>query len=227
MQVYENTAKYIKEKYDVELSELTPDYRLSDGNQKLQQSGIESFNLIPIIHCPLAGSCKAFCYATVGNQAFRSGQLRRARAFLATLQDDFVQQMIAQITTRKKIKAVRVHDSGDFYDFKYMKKWFEIAAALPDMQFYAYTKMIPLVKMAHSAGLVPPNFRLIQSIGGMADGKIQEDLPHARIFHSLEDLQEAGYADASETDDVAAFGTTNKVGLVIHGARRNAFGRAG
>lgn len=203
---------------------LPANIRLSDGNTKLKKSGIVSFNLIPIIHCPLAGSCKAFCYATVGQQAFASGVKRRAAAFKATLDPAFVQNMHAEIQRwKKKIKAIRVHDSGDFYSMDYLKSWLEIARLNPDVKFYAYTKSLPFVHRAYQLGLVPPNFRLIQSVGGLADNRIRQDLPHARIFSTLEELQDAGYADASETDDASAFGESPLIGLVVHGARKNKF----
>lgn len=208
---------------------------LSDGNSKLKKSGIVSFNLIPIVHCPLAGACKAFCYATVGQQAFASGVKRRAAAFKATLDPAFVQNMHAEIQRWKKkiggksrtdarsFKAIRVHDSGDFYSMEYLKSWLEIARLNPDVRFYAYTKSLPFVHKAFELGLVPPNFRLIQSVGGLADSRIRQDLPHARIFGTLEELQAAGYADASETDDASAFGESPLIGLVVHGARKGKF----
>ena len=197
---------------------------LSDGNSKLKKSGIVSFNLIPIVHCPLAGACKAFCYATVGQQAFASGVKRRAAAFKATLAPDFVQQMHSEVQRwKKKIKAIRVHDSGDFYSMEYLQDWLEIARLNPDVQFYAYSKSLPFIHRAYDLGLVPPNFRLIQSVGGLADSRIRTDLPHARIFGTLDELQSAGYADASETDDVSAFSDTLYVGLVVHGARKGKF----
>lgn len=197
---------------------------LSDGNSKLKKSGIVSFNLIPIVHCPLAGACKAFCYATVGQQAFASGVKRRAAAFKATLDPAFVQNMHAEIARwKRKIKAVRVHDSGDFYSMDYLRNWLEIARLNPDVKFYAYTKSLPFVHKAYELGLVPPNFRLIQSVGGLADSRIRTDLPHARIFGTLEELQAAGYADASETDDASAFGSNPLIGLVVHGARKGKF----
>lgn len=197
---------------------------LSDGNSKLKKSGIVSFNLIPIVHCPLAGACKAFCYATVGQQAFASGVKRRAAAFKATLSPTFVQDMHAEIQRwKRKIKAIRVHDSGDFYSMDYLRSWLEIARLNPDVKFYAYTKSLPFVHKAYELGLVPPNFRLIQSVGGLADSRIRTDLPHARIFGTLEELQAAGYADASETDDASAFGSSPLIGLVVHGARKGKF----
>lgn len=225
MTIYNNTRQFILDKYSIDLNNEQPDYRLSDGNTKLKKDGIVSFNLIPIVHCPLAGACKSFCYATVGQQAFKSGVLRRARAFLATQQADFVPRMVVEVqkAAKKGAKAVRVHDSGDFYSYEYLLAWFEIARANPDTRFYAYTKMVALVKRAYKAGLVPDNFRLIQSLGGIADKQIDWSLPHSRIFSSLDELNAAGYADASESDAPAAFSDTPNVGLVIHGAKSKRF----
>ena len=208
----------------IDYDTLPANIGLSDGNTKLKKSGIVSFNLIPIVHCPLAGACKAFCYATVGQQAFASGVKRRAAAFKATLAPDFVQQMHSEVQRwKKKIKAIRVHDSGDFYSMDYLQNWLEIARLNPDVQFYAYSKSLPFIHRAYDQGLVPANFRLIQSVGGLADSRIRHDLPHARIFSTLDELTEAGYADASETDDVSAFSDTRYVGLVVHGARKGKF----
>lgn len=219
----ENTRKRLAD-LGIDYDTLPANIKLSDGNTKLKKSGIVSFNLIPITHCPLAGSCKAFCYATVGQQAFASGVKRRAAAFKATLAPDFVQQMHTEIARwKKKIRAVRVHDSGDFYSMDYLKDWLEIARLNPDVKFYAYSKSLPFIHKTYDLGLVPPNFRLIQSVGGLADSRIRHDLPHARIFSTLEELQYAGYADASETDDVSAFSDTLFVGLVVHGARKGKF----
>jgi len=223
MDVYNNTAEFIKDKYNIDLSTLEPDYRLSDGNTKLKADGIWSFNLIPIIHCPMAGACKQYCYATVGQQAFKSGVLRRARAFLATMQADFVDRMIAEIerAVKRGLKAVRVHDSGDFYSAEYLQAWFQIASRLPHVKFYAYTKMVVLVRRL--ASVTPANFRLIQSLGGVGDSRIDRTLAHSRIFDSLDDLLAAGYADASESDAPAAFGSNPNIGLVIHGAKSKRF----
>ena len=219
----ENTRKRLAD-LGINYDTLPANIKLSDGNSKLKKSGIVSFNLIPITHCPLAGACKAFCYATVGQQAFASGVKRRAAAFKATLAPDFVQAMHSEIQRwKKKIRAVRVHDSGDFYSMDYLKDWLEIARLNPDVKFYAYSKSLPFIHKAYDQGLVPPNFRLIQSVGGLADSRIRHDLPHARIFSTLDELVNAGYADASETDDVSAFTDTLYVGLVVHGARKGKF----
>ena len=149
---------------------------------------------------------------------------RRAAAFLATIQPDFVQSMHAEIGRwKRKIKAIRVHDSGDFYSMPYLVDWLRIARMNPDVKFYAYSKSLPFVHRAYDLGLVPANFRIIQSVGGLADSRIRLDLPHARIFSTHDELVAAGYADASETDDAAAFGASPLIGLVVHGARKGKF----
>lgn len=223
--VYKNTATLLKTKYGINIADLEPDYRLSDGNSKLKKDGIVSFNLIPIIHCPSAGACKQYCYATVGQQAFRNGVLRRARAYIATMQWDFVPHMVEEVQTavRRGARAVRVHDSGDFYSLDYMLSWMRIAEACPEIKFYAYTKMVVLVKRLYKFGQVPNNFRLIQSLGGVADKLIDSSLPHSRIFNSVEELKAAGYSDASESDAPAAFGESPLIGLIIHGAKAKRF----
>jgi hypothetical protein len=222
---YINTIDFIQSKYNIDLTNEKPDFRLSDGNTKLSKDKIVSFNLIPILHCPMAGACRDFCYATVGQQAFRSGVLRRARAYLATIQPNFVERMQTEIdrAIKRGTRAVRIHDSGDFYSFEYMQQWFEIARRNPGVRFYAYTKMITFVKSAYKQGIVPANFRLIQSLGGVADSRIDSELPHARIFASHDELIAAGYTDASESDLPAAIGDSNLIGLVIHGAKSSRF----
>lgn len=222
---YKATQVLLQDKYQLDIATLEPDYRLSDGNTKLAKDGIVSFNLIPVTHCPSAGACKSYCYATVGQQAFRNGVLRRARAYLATLQSDFIPRMVEEVqkAVKKGAKAVRVHDSGDFYSMDYMLSWMEIARQCPDVRFYAYTKMVVLAKRLYKAGRVPANFRLIQSLGGVSDSQIDPSLPHSRIFGSLEDLRSAGYSDASVSDAPAAFEDTALVGLVIHGAKSKRF----
>lgn len=224
---YERTEKYLRDKYGVELGELKPDYRLSYSNSKLAQSGIASFNLMAKYHCPMAGVCPKFCYALQGFQAFKGAVLKRARAYVATLQSDFVPRMIAEIrkAQKKGTRAIRIHDSGDFYSLRYMLNWIEIANSVPEMQFYAYTKSVSMALALLKQNRVPANLRLIQSVGGLEDRKIDSAYPHARIFETHDELVAAGYSDASDTDDVAAFTSDKNVGLVIHGSRKNNFNK--
>jgi hypothetical protein len=40
----------------------------------------------------------------------------------------------------QKTKTFRIHVAGDFYSSTYTRKWIAIVQALPDVQFYAYTR---------------------------------------------------------------------------------------
>ena len=116
-----------------------------------------------------------------------------------------------------KALVVRVHDSGDFFSADYLRAWYTIAKTLPKVTFYAYTKQFfrlqPLIWWGR-----PSNFRIIQSIGGRDDDKINKRLPHARVFINHEDRERMGYVDGTETDLPAILGE-RQIGLCYHGSR--------
>lgn len=200
--------------------EIAPNHRISWGNSKLKTDGIASFNIPPVSTCPARGACEKFCYATQGQQWMKSGYKRRVAGFKATLAPDFVTVMTAELIS-ERVKTLRIHDSGDFYSPEYLLKWAEIARRLPNVQFYAYTKQVVLLKRLGAE--LPVNFKVIQSIGGKLDHLINSALPHARIFSTVEELHAAGYADASESDLPAATPGVVRIGLVIHGVKKKQF----
>ena len=119
--------------------------------------------------------------------------------------------MIGEILA-KKATHIRIHDSGDFYSREYLHKWFKIMESLPHVQFYAYSKSLPLFVNER----LPKNFTLIKSLGGKKDNLINLSSDrHARIFKSEQDLIAAGYINASN-DDLLAISNNFRVGLVAH-----------
>lgn len=73
----------------------------------------------------------------------------------------WVSQMVREIHD-KKVRTLRVHAAGDFFDVTYIRRWQQIVARCPAVQFYAYTRswQIPvlldsLVDLAHA-----PNFHM-------------------------------------------------------------------
>jgi hypothetical protein len=199
---------------------IVANHRISWGNSKLKADGIASFNIPPVSTCPARGACEKFCYATQGQQWMSSGYKRRVAGFKATLENDFVTLMIAELTS-ERVKILRIHDSGDFYSPQYMLKWFEIARALPNVKFYAYTKQVYLMKKLWSEK--PNNIKLIQSLDGKFDAVIDHSLPHAKIFATIDDLHSSGYVDASESDLPASMPEIVNIGLVIHGNKKKQF----
>ena len=116
-----------------------PAYRSADGT----------------ITCPLAGACGELggCYALQGSYTWSPVKAAYEYRLSVTRQDNFKEVMINEVNKwRKKAEkkdlklAVRVHDSGDYYSAEYYLAWQQIAKACPDVKFYSYTKMVPLVK---------------------------------------------------------------------------------
>lgn len=199
---------------------IAENHRVSWGNSKLKADGIASFNIPPVSTCPARDKCEKICYATQGNQWMPSGYKRRVAAFKSTLADDFIEIMVSHLKS-ERVKVLRIHDSGDFYSPQYMLKWFEIARQLPNVIFYAYTKQIILMqKLYHKK---PENLKLIQSLGGKFDSLIDFTKPHAKIFTSVNELNDAGYVDTSVSDKPAATLGVDKIGLVIHGVKKKRF----
>ena len=207
---------------------------LLTANAKIRKSGkkhgVALYNFgIPayqsktgLITCPAAGTCKIGCYARQGAYVFgnvapvfewRLEVTQDAALFLRLMTEELTEAK-RKADKRKMPLVIRIHDSGDFYSLQYWRQWETVINRFPDVQFYAYTKQVILFRNIE----LPKNMRLIFSEGGLFDHKIDESRHHARVFPTLEALQNAGYADASEDDLVAGLGDNPRIGLVYHGA---------
>lgn len=206
---------------------------LGSGNSKMNKTakhfGVKIFNFsIPAgndklsgkITCPFAAGCLKFCYAKKGAYAWSNTQLALTQRYNATKRSDFVSLVVGFLN--KKLKRaneqiyVRIHDSGDFYSRNYFEKWLAIAGILPNVRFYAYTKSHSFIRNNYE---LPDNFDLIYSLGSKNDELINiASERHSQIFDSLDELNSAGYIDASQYDLYATkwHSHTNKVGLLIH-----------
>jgi len=196
-------------------------------NSKLRktgrQLGVKVFNFgIPAyksvtgkITCPMADSCVDFCYARKGSYVWGNVKPAYEWRLEQTRRDDFVDLVNKEIASKRKINYVRIHDSGDFYAPKYLYKWIQIAKDNPTVRFYAYTNMVALFKRT----ILPFNFDVIFSDSGKQTNMINKTIDrHTRIFKRSDDLQRAGYINASKIDLYATkwFNKTNKVGLIYH-----------
>jgi len=171
--------------------------------------------------CPAAGTCKIGCYAQQGPYAWSTTQNAYEWRLAQTLEPNFVATMInairVKLTTAKrqgKQLYIRIHDSGDFYSPKYLSDWLEITKALPEVQFYAYTKQVLMVDRIYKESQA--NFIIVRSFGGIFDHKIDLSTRHARVFESESDLNAAGYVNVME-NDLMAIGENRRIGLVYHG----------
>ena len=198
---------------------LTQNSKLKKTSKEL---GLRVFNFgIPAyksasgkLTCPMADACVKFCYAKKGAYIWSNVKPAFEKRYELTKTDNFVEAMNAEIR-KKKPDYVRVHDSGDYYSPKYLKKWIEIAINNPNVRFYSYTNMIDMLLKAS----LPSNYDIIFSDSGKQKHLIDERKHrHTKIFSSHSDLIRNGYMDASSIDLMATkwFNNTNKVGLVFH-----------
>jgi len=196
-------AKLGKGKYKIVGFGIPADYNFNDGKRNRNT-------------CAGAKDCRDVCYAKQGMYLFSNVKAARNKALEQTLDSGFVTLAIADLTKLAKngYNVVRVHDSGDFYSQEYLNKWYSIAKALPNLVFYAYTKALNLDLWKDK----PSNFRLIQSLGGRWDSKIDLSKPHSRIFTDHNVRIANGYVDGNVSDEPAFEGEV-KIGLVYHGNR--------
>lgn len=149
----------------------------------------EKTNTFKIINtCPGAGACKVYCYAKRGGYVqFKAASMSQTRLlnFLVNDWEGFKNKMISELKseeskyTKKNIKLlVRWHDAGDFFSPDYLKVAYDIADALPNIIFYAYTKMAGV-----ATGDKPKNFVLNFSQGATPEQEKQVDVTKTK--HSV------------------------------------------
>jgi len=198
---------------------LTQNTKLKKTSKKL---GLRVFNFgIPAyksasgkLTCPMADACVKFCYAKKGAYIWSNVQPAFEKRYQLSKTDDFINAMNTEIL-KKKPDYVRVHDSGDYYSPKYLKKWIQIANDNPDVKFYSYTNMVDMILKTS----LPDNYDIIFSDSGKQKHLIDKRKHrHTKIFDSSKDLVNEGYTDASSIDLNATkwFNPTNKVGLIFH-----------
>lgn len=145
-----------------------------NGNLKLKNNENTRFmiwNIPAVVTCPYrTAMCEKFCYARKAERMYPSCMAARERNYEVTLQSDFAARMIftikAELNTKKfagKKVVFRIHESGDFYNVEYFRKWVKIAEAFKDNEnivFLAYTKSVAFYKSAD----IPKNLVIRSSL---------------------------------------------------------------
>lgn len=205
----------------------TTNLRWTHGNSKLVKTSGDTLKIVGfgisadtdingVNSCPGALACRGVCYAKQGTYLFKN--VKEARlfnlnaSFLSEFRDMLINDL-AQIV--KKYNCVRIHDSGDFHSQSYLDAWKIAAQVFPQCTFYAYTKSLHLD--LHSN--LPANFKLVQSLGGKYDDRVNLAHSHSRIFSDDAARISAGYVDGN-VDDMPAINGDIRIGLVYHGTRK-------
>lgn len=197
---------------------LTQNGKMKKSSEKIWNFGIPAFKSKDgFSTCPKAGACAKGCYAMSGAYMFSNV----ARAFEWRLEQTFKPEFINMVQLElniKKVKYLRIHDSGDFYSLEYLMKWIEIMHANPAITFYAYTKQVKMIKDIKLT--LPKNFIVIFSFGGLEDNLINTEIDrHSLVFPSEYALKKAGYVNAANNDAIAFQSINPKIGLVFHHAK--------
>lgn len=194
--------------------------KLLRHNSKLKD--ILAFNIPAKKTCPTAGECKNGCYADMGLYNTPIARASAERKLYRTMADSFTDDVINEIKRRRKKCKIRIHDGGDFYSERYFLKWYRVAEALPDVEFYAYTKRVSMTKNFFKVMPRLNNLTLIYSFGGTEDHLIDiENDRHSMVFSKE---IPADYIDASH-DDHMALTNNKKIGLVYHGYKSRTWGK--
>jgi len=111
---------------------------------------------------------------------------------------------------------IRVHVSGDFFNDAYFKAWMKVANVRAEVTFYGYTKSIKT--WAENWEMVPSNFKLTASFGGMHDELIKRyGLKYSQVVFSVEQAEKLGLA--IDHDDSLAYGSSASFALLLHGTQ--------
>jgi hypothetical protein len=194
-----------------------------DTTKVVYNFGIPAFKSkqFKMFTCPNASKCVAGCYAKSGTYLFGNVVNAYENRLGATLSTSFVEDMSNEISlllgkANKQGKSlyIRIHDSGDFYSPEYLQKWLTIINRFSQVEFYAYTKMVSMLKSFYK----PKNFRVIYSFGGKEDHLINTvNDNHSVVFETSKVLQSTDYIDCS-VNDLNVY-LTKKVGLIYHGVK--------
>ena len=118
---------------------------LGKPNRKLKQDSYRQFSIPAVKTCPGAGDCKKFCYTQHPGSSYSWKMVANKHNlnWQKTKMLEFVIDMDRELKAfRNRPVAIRIHDTGDFYNVKYLNKWLKVASLNPDIKVYAYTKSI-------------------------------------------------------------------------------------
>jgi len=163
---------------------MVPEINLSKGNSKIHKALI--WNLPSGITCPGATKlCKQICYAKDA-EVFRKNTVPQSRAknLVVAKRPDFKDLMTAKLK-KALIPQVRIHESGDFFNQKYLNAWIHIIKDNPDKTFWAYTKSY---KLDFSEALKLKNLYLRYSVDCTTTQYPEQKIPVAAASQVRDDL---------------------------------------
>ena len=216
--------------------------KFSDGksNAKLQQLGgrLYTFSLPSGYSCPFAKDClsKAIkkddgsftiedgkhtqfrCFSAHQEVLYPATRNQRQHNFdlLNSMKGTDEMVRLIKLSIPAKATIIRVHVGGDFYSKEYFRAWMMVAAEMPNITFYAYTKSIGYWVVLKD--IIPANFKLNASKGGTHDHLIEKNnLKYAEVVYSEQEAIDKGLE--IDHDDSHAFLKDKSFALLLHGVQ--------
>lgn len=164
-------------------------------NTRYYTGVVYEWNLPTGTTCPFALECKVIVDRQTGKFDVYKGQYRCYAAsperFPAVREHrwknfDHV-RVGGKIEIPEKVKAIRIHASGDFFNQAYFDSWLELARNHPGIEMWAYTKSIGY--WVKRIGEIPDNLILTASYGGRQDDLIEKyGLKNVKVYQTKEDV---------------------------------------
>lgn len=147
-----------------------------------------SFGLAAITTCPVVSAlCKA-CYANGrNNYAFPAVKKGQARRLAVALTEEFrprmIRELLAAATSAQsegaKVLRLRLHDSGDFFDIRYIEDWIHILGSVNIISPIPVATWAPTRTWA--APLIPVRIGQPEQADHMPALRTLNALPHTAI----------------------------------------------
>lgn len=217
--------------------------KFGKGNSKLDKE-IATFTIPSGSTCPGAKLCKAQIDLDRPGRKIKDGKHQQYRCFMVgqeqrysglykltrynielllkqkTFEDlrNLIVESLKPVLKNGRIKAVRVHVGGDFFNQRYFDAWMSAASRFKSVTFYAYTKSLKFWINAKDRDLIPVNFKLTASEGGHFDHLIEEHgLRKATVVMHPEEA--AALNVEIDHDDSHARGDGGDFSLLLHGSQ--------
>lgn len=127
-----------------------------------------------------------------------------------------------------KKNEVRIHESGDFYNQKYLDAWVKVAKSMPNVLFYAYSKSLPYFKkymksddQGNETLFITNNFIITFSQGGRMDKDLETmNVKRSIVFNTPEEILAAGLkVDLDDTLAKVMGDNKSSFALLLHGTQ--------
>jgi hypothetical protein len=119
------------------------------------------------------------------------------------------------LLTKKNIKLVRFHQSGDFWSQSYFDAWLMVAQQHPEWIFYGYSKA--LTYWVKRLSLIPSNFKIVASRGGTHDYLIDIfGLRSVRVVFSEREAKRKWHLELDH-DDTHCWKGNKDFAVLLHG----------